>query len=591
MEYTCPIKGYTIQLNLEKEKTLGEAAIKTISDRYLTKDEQYAQQAFARAACAFADDQDMAQRLYNYSSSLWFMFATPLLANGGTKAGQPISCFLSKVGDNIRSITENHQENAFLSVYGGGIGTDWSSVRSKETPISRGGKTPGVIPFITVVNAQVNAFQQGSTRRGSAAIYLDISHPEIEEFLEIRDHISGDTRRRCLNDGFHHGVNIPDAFMEALRTDEDWPLVDPHTELVIKTVKARELWQKLLQRRVESGEPFIHFSDTSNNALNPALKKLGLRINGSNLCNEIYLPTTPERTAVCCLSSINLEKWDEIENKELFVEDLLRMLDNALTVFIETAPKEMQKAVYSAKSERSVGLGAMGFHAYLQKQGVPFESSEARAINISIFSTIKELADKANSKLGKERGSPPDLEGTGMRFAHTMAIAPNATSSIICGNTSPSTEPFESNIYTQATLSGTLINKNKYLKECLQKYDKDTKEVWQSIILSKGSVQHLDFLPVVEKAIFKTARELNQSWIIQHASDRQPFIDQGQSLNIFTKADIKFSELHSLHMAAWTGKLKGMYYCHSESVGRVEKENKGVTPKPTNGETCEMCEG
>jgi len=519
MEFTCPIKGYSITLSLDRETLIGEAGIKTIKDRYQKDGELNCQQSLARAACAFADNQEMAKRLYDYSSKLWFMFASPLLSNGGTKAGLPISCFLNQVFDSISGIVSNHSENAYLSVFGGGIGTDWSLVRSEGTNISRGGETPGIIPFITVVNAQVNAFQQGSTRRGSAAIYLDISHPEIEEFIEVRDHLNGDPRRRCLNDGFHHGVNITDAFMELLKEDGDWQLIDPHTKEVKNVVKARSLWQSILKRRSESGEPFIHFSDTSNRALHPKLKELGLRINGSNLCNEIYLPTSPERTAVCCLSSINLEKWDEIEDKELFIEDLLRMLDNALTVFIENAPKEMYRAVLSATRERSVGLGTMGFHSYLQSKGVPFESNQAEQLNHSIFKHIKDACDKANKKLGTERGSPPDLEGTGERFAHTRAIAPNATSSIICGNTSPSTEPYESNIYTQATLSGTLINKNKYLKKCLSSYGADNKGVWQSIILNKGSVQHLDFLSLKDKGVFKTAREIDQSWVIKHAVD------------------------------------------------------------------------
>lgn len=586
MEYTCPIKGYTIYLNLEKDNLLDEAAKKTIKDRYSRQNETSPQQSFARASCAFADNAEHAQRLYNYVSNLWFMFASPLLSNGGTNAGLPISCFLNKTSDDIVGIIENHKENAHLSVLGGGVGTDWSSVRSIDTPVRRGGKTPGIIPFLKVVDAQMEAFQQGSTRRGSAAIYLDISHPEIEEFIDIRDPVGGDSLRRCLNKGFHHGVNIPDEFMECVENNQNWNLIDPHTKEIKKTIPARELWSKLLKARVEKGEPFIHYSTTSNNALPEELKDKGLRINGSNLCSEIYLPTSPDRTAVCCLSSVNLETFDAWEgNMEQFIEDLLRMLDNALSVFIEKAPPELWRAKNSASSERSVGLGAMGFHSYLQKHEIAFESKTATDLNIWLFDRIKRAADRANLILGKERGEAPDMQGTGKRFAHTMAIAPNATSSIICGNTSPSIEPFEANTYSQDTLSGTLTNRNPHLSRVLERHLKDNKVVWNSIDTHQGSVQHLDFLTPNEKMVFKTAREIDQEWLIKHSADRQKFIDQGQSVNLFVAPDIKFSQLHKLHKMAWENGLKGLYYCRSGSIGEMKKEEQDVI------ESCVMCEG
>jgi ribonucleoside-diphosphate reductase alpha chain len=560
--------GLKITINEDNNKYLTDFGMAVIKDRYTVRGETI-QEAFARTACAFADSPEHAQRLYNYVSKLWFMFASPLLSNGGTDRGLAISCFLNYVGDSRESLASNFVENVFLSTNGGGIGTYFGAVRSNGSPV-RGGvsQSTGVIPFLKVIDSQMLAYQQGKMRRGSAAVYLDISHPEIREFINIRKPTGGDPNRKCLN--LHNAVNITDKFMQAVKEGAKWDLIDPHSELVMDTVDARSLWIDLLKLRMETGEPYLNFIDTANKALPEPLKKLGLKIHSSNLCNEIMLPTNEERTAVCCLSSVNLEKFDEWKDDELFIEDLMRMLDNVLEDFINTAPKEMHKAVNSARSERSVGLGAMGFHSYLQSKSVPFESAMAQSWNKRMFKHMFSKSFDASIKLGTERGEAPDMKGTGHRFAHRHALAPNANSGIMCGNTSPSIEPYRANIFNQKTLTGTFTVKNRNLERLLEEKGLNTKEVWSSITANRGSVQHLDSLSSEEKDVFKTAIELDQDWIIQHASDRQIYICQGQSVNLFFSPEVDINTLHKVHYNAWHKGLKGLYYLRSETLQRVE---------------------
>ena len=565
----------SVKIDFSKDKLLDEFAIATLKDRYMVGDETSPQEAFARAAEAFADDEAHAQRLYDYVSKHWFMFATPVLSNGGTKRGLPISCFLNYIDDSREGITEHYVENAFLSSFGGGIGGGWSDVRSQGTRTSKGSESTGVIPFIKVVDAEMLAFSQGVTRRGSYAAYLHISHPEIEEFLDVRKPTGGDTNRKSLN--LHHGVVVPDSFMERIHSatkypdfDDSWDLVDPHTGQVKRTVSARALWVKILQNRMETGEPYVMFEDAVDGGLPDFQKAKGLKVNHSNLCSEITLATNDERTAVCCLSSVNLEYYDEWKKHPAFISDLVRMLDNVLDSFIENAPKELKKAKFSAKRERSIGLGAMGFHAYLQRNNIPFESQAATGANLEMFEFIKSRAMDTTRKLAVERGACPDDDSCTVRNAHLLAIAPNASSSIICGNTSPSIEPFRANAYTQKTKSGSNLNKNKYLAEVLEKYGQNTPEVWNNIVVNKGSVQHLEFLTEWEKAVFKTAVELNQSWLIEHAAVRQEYICQAQSLNLFFPPDVNKGDLHNAHMLAWARNLKTLYYLRSEAISRAD---------------------
>jgi ribonucleoside-diphosphate reductase alpha chain len=552
-------------------------------------------QGFARACCAFSDDSAHAQRLLDYASKGWFKFPTPVLSNGGTEKGLAINCYLSQIGDDMGSIAEHFAENMFLAVRGGGIGTDMSLLRSIGTPTSKGNYTPGIIPFCRVIDSQILASIQGSTRRGAAALYLDVSHPEIEEFIEIRKP-TGDQNRRSHN--IHNAVSIPDTFMKAVEEGTSWNLIDPHTKEITKTVDARGLWMKILSLRVSTGEPYLFFIDTANKALPQHLKDKGMRINLSNLCTEIMLPTTPDRTAVCCLSSVNLEHFDDWSKDENFVEDLLRMLDNILEVFVLKADHHMWRAVESAKNERSVGLGALGFHTLLQKKGVPWESAMATSWNIRVFKHLKEKCDAANLKLGKEKGEAPDAKGTGLRFSHTQAIAPNASATLTHNSVSPSIEPLAANAFTHKTQSGVFLIKNQVLDNLFKtKYsitEKNLDKVWQSVILNEGSVQHLEFLDANDKDVFKTAMELDQQWIIEHAASRQPFIDQGQSVNLFISPTISKGELHALHKMAWTKGLKALYYCRSKSVGKTEKisniEEVEVDWKVDTSE-CLSCEG
>ena len=587
----------SVKIDYSRDSLLTDFSIKTLQDRYLVGDEKSPQEAFARAAEAFADDDDHAQRIYDYASNLWFMFATPVLSNGGTARGLPISCFLNYVDDSREGITGHYTENAFLSSFGGGIGGSWSDVRSSGTRTSKGSESTGVIPFVKVVDAEMLAFSQGVTRRGSYAAYLHITHPEIEEFLDGRKPTGGDTNRRFLN--LHHGVVISDRFMETIHRatkepgyDDSWELVDPHTKEVKKVVSARALWVKILQNRMETGEPYIMFEDAVNNDLPSFQQKKGLYVNHSNLCSEITLPTNEERTAVCCLSSVNLEYFDEWKNHASFIPDLVRFLDNVLQYFIDNAPSQLEKAKYSAYRERSIGLGAMGFHAYLQKNNLPFEGPVAASANHMIFKHIKDGAMEETLQLAVERGACPDDDSCRVRNAHLLAIAPNASSSIICGNTSPSIEPFRANAYTQKTKSGSYLQKNKFLEELLEKYGKNDDKTWRDIVTNKGSVQHLEFLSDMEKEVFKTAVEINQAWVIEHAAERQQFICQSQSLNLFFPPDVNKGELHNIHMVAWAKNLKTLYYLRSEAISRADNVSNEVKREIIfEQQDCLSCEG
>ena len=571
----------------------------TLKDRYLLPEETSPQDAFARAAEAFSDNPEMAQRIYDYASKLWFMYSTPVLSNGGSARGMPISCFLNYVGDSREGLTGHYTENAWLASVGGGIGGYWGHVRSDGMLTSGGSQSSGSIPFMHVVDSEILAFSQGKTRRGSYASYMDISHPEIIEFIEMRKPTGGDAHRKNLN--LHHGINVTNEFMELIDKcvkeptyDDSWNLIDPHTKKTVRTVSARDLWLKILEVRVNTGEPYISFIDTVNEGLPETQKNLGLKVHHSNLCSEITLPTDENRTAVCCLSSVNLEKYDEWKNDALFIPDLIRFLDNVLQHFIDKAPEQLFRARFSAAQERSLGLGAMGFHAYLQSKGIPFESAIAKSINIKIFKSIKQQAVSESERLAVKRGEAPDMEGTGLRNAHLLAVAPNASSSIICGTTSPSIEPYRANAYVQKTMSGSFLVKNKHLEKLLEKKGLNNDDIWTSIIAQRGSVAHVEGLSENEKDIFKTAIEIDQRWLIEHAADRQEHICQSQSLNIFIPADVNIKDLHNLHMMAWKKKIKTLYYCRSEAIKRAElvsqKVQRDIIPEWKEND-CLACEG
>ena len=589
-----------MQLSYNRDKYLSEFSIKTLEDRYLVEGETSPQDAFARAAKSFADDEEHAQRLYDYASKLWFMFSTPILTNGGTTRGLPISCFLNYVEDSRGGITDHYTENAFLSSVGGGVGGCWNDVRSVGSRTSNGSESTGVIPFLKVVDAEMLAFSQGVTRRGSYAAYLEMSHPEIEEFLDMRKPTGGDINRKSTN--LHHGVVLSDEFMELIEGatreegfDDSWDLIDPHSGKVTKTVSAKTLWVKLIQNRVETGEPYLMFGDTVDRALPEFQRAQGLKVHHSNLCSEITLPTTEDRTAVCCLSSVNLEEYDEWKDNDQFIPDLVRMLDNVLTYFINNAPDELHRAKLSAQRERSIGLGAMGFHAYLQRHNIPFESAIAKGANMRMFTRIKSEASRATKQLAIERGECPDAQGFGVRNSHLLAVAPNASSSIICGNTSPSIEPYRANAFTQKTKSGSSLLKNEYLEDCLRDLGMDNDEVWKSIITNNGSVQHLDFLDDYTKDVFKTAVEIDQKWLIEFAADRQEHICQSQSLNIFFPANVSKQELHAIHMMAWKKGVKTLYYLRSEAIKRAETVSDEALRKyifeSIDENACLACEG
>ena len=565
---------YDIKIDNSRDDLLTQFGKETLTDRYLMPDETF-QDRFANVACAYADDAAHAQRLYDYMSKHWFMPSTPILSNGGTTRGLPISCFLNETDDSLDGIAEIWNENVYLAAKGGGIGSYWGNVRSIGEKVGKVGKSSGVIPFLKVMDSLTLAISQGSLRRGSGAVYLPIDHPEIEEFIEIRRPTGGDPNRKSLN--IHHGVVITDDFMTAVENGDDWQLKSPVDGKHLETVKARDLWIRLLTARVETGEPYLLFKDHANKYLAPHIKDKGLEVKTSNLCCEIMLPTGIDdqgknRTAVCCLSSLNLEYYNQWKGDEMIVEDILRFLDNVLEDFIARAPASMANAVYSAMRERSVGLGVMGYHSFLQKNMIPFESVMAKVWNKKMFQLIKEKADAASIKLAEEKGACLDAQDLLIkeRFSHKMAIAPTASISIIAGNSSPGIEPLAANSFTQKTLSGSFNVKNRYLASLLSKYNKNDEDTWTSIVVNEGSVQHLDFLTQDEKDVFKTAFELDQRWIIEHAADRTPFICQGQSVNVFLPADVHKSVLHNIHFSAWKKGVKSLYYCRSKTLQRAQ---------------------
>lgn len=587
-----------ITIDYSRDALLSDFGLATLKDRYLLPHETSPQEAFARAAVSHCGgDLVFAQRIYDYASKLWFMFSTPILSNSGSAKGLPISCFLNYVGDSRQGLNDHWSENTWLASSGGGIGGYWGNIRSDGIATSGGSKSTGSIPFMHVVDSQMLAVSQGTTRRGAYAAYSDISHPEIEEFIIMRKPTGGDPNRKNLN--LHHGINITDNFMEAVEKGLKWDLVDPHSLKVTKTVEARALWETILETRVETGEPYIHFIDTTNAAVPDWHKHQGLLISQSNLCSEIVLPTSKERTAVCCLSSVNLEKYEEWHETSM-IFDLIRFLDNVLSNFIKQASEMpgLSKAVFSASQERSLGLGAMGFHSFLQSKGIPFEGAMAVSWNRKMFKCIREEAELATDYLGELKGDAPDFaEYCGhtivrRRNCYLMAIAPNASSSIL-GNTSPSIEPVVANIFTHKTHSGSFLVKNKYLDKLLShKVTPETLiDIWKSILENGGSVQHLDILSTEEKEIFKTAKELDQRWLIEHASHRQEFIDQAQSVNLFFHPGVSKAELHKIHMLAWKKKLKTLYYLRSEGEYRPESLTTKVERTKIDTNECLACEG
>ena len=618
-----------IEINYEKEKKLDKFSLDTLRDRYFWEEETHAQEAFARASVFAATfkgvtDYEMAQRLYNYSSDCWFMFSTPILSNGGTTRGLPISCFLNYVPDSRDGLSSHYDENIWLASSGGGIGGYWGDIRSNGISTSSGSRSTGSIPFIHVVDSQMLAFNQGVTRRGSYAAYMDISHPEIEEFINMRKESGGDINRKCLN--LHNGINITNDFLKAVRDDADWRLIDPKTNEAVKTINARELWWQIIYARAETGEPYMINIDNCNDALPQGQKDLGLEIKQSNLCSEITLPTNEERTAVCCLSSVNLEHYDEWSKDDYFIKDLITMLDNVLQHFIENAIDTSQlgeynanykrfkgyvkdgkegftKAAYSAYRERSLGLGAMGFHAYLQSNKIPFEGIQATGFNYQAFKHIKSKATKASQELADIRGEAPDVSGSGMRNAHLLAVAPNASSSIICAGTSPSVEPYRANVFTHKTLSGSYQVKNKYLEKVLKSKGlkgEELENLWKDIAGNNGSVQHLSMLDDTEKELFKTANEINQIWIIEHAHKRQEFLCQSQSINLFFVLPKATEEqnAHDEYMqyvndVHWYGmhKLKSLYYFRSDAARSAENVNIKVPRIKLDEVDCIACEG
>ncbi|HEY4253398.1 MAG TPA: ribonucleoside-diphosphate reductase subunit alpha [Roseomonas sp.] len=563
-----------VRIDRARDALLTDFGKATLDDRYLLPGESY-QDLFARVASAYGDDAAHAQRIYDYVSRLWFMPATPVLSNGGTTRGLPISCFLNEASDSLEGIVGLWNENVWLAAKGGGIGSYWGNLRGIGEKVGRNGKTSGIIPFIRVMDSLTLAISQGSLRRGSAAVYLPVNHPEIEEFIDMRRPTGGDPNRKALN--LHHGILISDAFMRAVEADEEWPLVSPKDGALMRKVSARNLWIRILTARMEQGEPYVIYSDHVNNARPEHHKLAGLEVKTSNLCSEITLATGTdqhgqERTAVCCLSSLNLETWAEWKDHPLFITDVMRFLDNVLQSFIDTAPESMARAKYAAMRERSVGLGVMGFHSFLQKMGVPFESAIAKVWNMKMFRHIRIQADAASRLLAEERGACPDAAEYGFmeRFSNKIAIAPTASISIIAGGASPGIEPVAANVYNHKTLSGSFIVRSPYLQKTLAKHGRDDEETWTSITVSKGSVQHLDFLTDQERAVFKTAFELDQRWVVEHAADRTPFICQSQSVNLFLPANIHKRDLHQIHMMAWKRGMKSLYYCRSLSIQRAD---------------------
>jgi ribonucleoside-diphosphate reductase alpha chain len=565
---------HQVRVDRSRDALLTDFGRATLDDRYLLPGESY-QDLFARVASFYGDDAAHAQRLYDYISRLWLMPATPVLSNGGTERGLPISCFLNEASDSLNGIVDLWNENVWLASKGGGIGSYWGNLRSIGEKVGQNGKTSGVIPFIRVMDSLTLAISQGSLRRGSAAVYLPVAHPEIEEFIEIRRPTGGDPNRKAPN--LHHGVLVPDDFMRAVEQDGSWALRSPKDGNIVRQISARALWIRILIARVETGEPYLIFSDHVNNARPEQQKLAGLEVKTSNLCSEITLPTGldqygKQRTAVCCLSSVNVETWMEWKDHPLFIEDCMRFLDNVLQDFINRAPPGMERAKYAAMRERSVGLGVMGFHSLLQSLNVPFEGVIAKVWNKRIFKQIREQADAASRLLAEERGACPDAAdyGIGERFSNKLAIAPTASISIIAGNASPGIEPIAANVFLQKTLSGSFTVRNRHLQKLLAAKGYDNEDVWSSITLSQGSVQHLDFLTEQERAVYKTAFELDQRWIIEHAADRTPYVCQSQSVNVFLPANVHKRDLHQIHMMAWKRGLKSLYYCRSLSIQRAD---------------------
>ena len=589
-----------INIDLERDKLFDELGIKRLQESYMKEDETSPQHRFAFVSKTFGTDINHAQRLYEYSSRHWLSYSTPILSFGRSKRGMPISCFLNYIEDTAEGLVDNLSETNWLSMLGGGVGIGFG-IRSADD------KSTGVMPHLKIYDASSLAYRQGRTRRGSYAAYLDISHPDIIGFLEMRK-ATGDANIRCLN--LHHGVNITDDFMHIIEQsmlnpdfDDSWDLIDPASKIIRETVSAKMLWQMILELRMHTGEPYIHYIDTSNRELPSFLKEKGLKVHQSNLCSEIILPTNEQRTAVCCLSSLNLETYDEWKDEPLFLKDVAEMLDNVLNYFIANAPDAIARAKYSAERERSIGIGALGFHAYLQRNGIAWEGVMAKVANNKIFKSIREGLNVANIQLGTERGEAPDAAGTGRRFSHLMAIAPNASSSIIMGNTSPSIEPYRANAYRQDTLSGSFLNKNRWLDVIIKekaKDENDYNDIWSSIIANDGSVQHLDILSETEKDVFKTSMEIDQRWIIDLAADRQMYIDQAQSLNLFFRPDAHIKYIHAIHFMAWKKGLKTLYYCRSEKIGKADKVSKKIErnvikeldmTQIAQGNDCIACEG
>lgn len=591
-----------ITIDYSRDSLFDELGLKRLKESYMREDENSPQERFAYVSKTFSSSPEHAQRLYEYSSKHWLSYSTPILSFGRSARGLPISCFLPYLHDSAEGLVDCLAEVNWLSMLGGGIGIG-VGIRSADD------KSVGVMPHLRTYDTSSLAYRQGRTRRGSYAAYLDISHPDIHIFLDMRKP-TGDPNMRCLN--LHHGINITDDFMQLIEkcmldpdADDSWHLRDPHNGEIRETVSAKELWQRILETRMLTGEPYIHFIDTSNRMMPQFQKDLGLSIRQSNLCSEIILPTDKTRTAVCCLSSVNLEYYDDWKNDKSFLRDVAEMLDNVLEYFIKNAPDSISRAKYSASNERSIGIGALGFHALLQKNNIPWESPLAIGKNRTIFKHINTELEKANYDLGKERGEAPDAKGTGRRFSHTMAIAPNASSSIIMGNTSPSIEPYRANAYRQDTLSGAYLNKNKHLDKLIKEkcdVDKrlDYQEVWSSIIANDGSVQHLEFLSDWEKDVYKTAMEIDQRWLVEHASQRQSYIDQAQSLNLFFRPDVNIMYLHAVHFQAWKQGLKTLYYCRSEKLAKADKVSKKIERQViqeidlkalAQGEECLACEG
>ena len=593
-----------IKIDLSRDSLFDELGKIRLKESYMRDDEESPQERFAYVSSKFGSNPEHAQRLYDYSSNHWLSYSTPILSFGRSKRGLPISCFLNYIEDTAEGLVDNLSETNWLSMLGGGVGIGFG-IRSSDD------KSTGVMPHLKIYDASSLAYRQGRTRRGSYAAYLDISHPDIIPFLEMRKP-TGDQNLRTLN--MHHGVNIPDAFMEIIErcmldkeANDDWELIDPASNEVREVVSAKMLWEKLLDLRMQTGEPYIHFIDESNRKLPQWLKDKGLKVHQSNLCSEIILPTNEKRTAVCCLSSLNLEYYDDWKDHPTFLRDVAEMLDNVLQYFIDNAPDSISRARYSAAMERSIGIGALGFHAFLQKNNVAWESVVAKSLNNRIFRGIREKLDQANKALGLERGEAPDAKGTGNRFSHLMAIAPNASSSILMGNTSPSVEPYRANAYRQDTLSGSHLNKNRFLDKIIrEKCDTDITatldydDIWRSIIANDGSVQHLDILDEHTKEVFKTSMEIDMRWLIEHAADRQEYIDQAQSINLFFRPDSNIKYIHTVHFLAWKKKLKTLYYCRSEKIGKADKVHKKLEREIikeldmtaiAQGNDCIACEG